>query len=44
MLESGELIHVDQDLNVTSEVVVDHPPATLMELTAKEAVAQAESG
>jgi glutamine amidotransferase len=44
MLESGELIHVDQELNVTSQVVVDGPPATLMELTAKEAVAQAEPG
>jgi glutamine amidotransferase len=42
MLESGELIHVDPALNVTSSVVVDGPPATLMELTAKEAVAQAE--
>jgi glutamine amidotransferase len=44
MLQSGELIHVDQDLNVTSQVVVDGPPATLMELTTKEAVAQAEPG
>jgi glutamine amidotransferase len=41
MLEPGELIHVDRDLNVTSQVVVDQPPATLMELTTKEAVAQA---
>jgi glutamine amidotransferase len=42
MLEPGELIHVDPQLHVTSSVVVDGPPATLMELTAKEAVAQAE--
>jgi predicted glutamine amidotransferase len=41
MLESGELIHIDQDLRVSSEVVVDGPPATLMELTSQEAVAQA---
>jgi glutamine amidotransferase len=42
MLESGELIHVDPELHVTSQVVVSDPPATLMELTAQEAVAQAE--
>jgi glutamine amidotransferase len=42
MLESGELIHVDPELHVTSQVVVSSPPATLMELTAQEAVAQAE--
>jgi glutamine amidotransferase len=44
LLESGELIHVDPDLNVTSQVVVSDPPAKLMELNAQEAVAQAESG
>jgi glutamine amidotransferase len=42
MLESGELVHVDPDLNVTSQMIVSEPPAKLMELTAKEAVAQAE--
>jgi glutamine amidotransferase len=42
LLESGELVHVDQDLNVTSQVIVHGPPAKMMELTAHEAVAQAE--
>jgi predicted glutamine amidotransferase len=26
-LEPGELVHVDRDLNVRSEIAVDHPPA-----------------
>jgi glutamine amidotransferase len=42
LLESGELIHVDADLNVSSEVVVSEPPAKMMELSTHEAVAQAE--
>jgi glutamine amidotransferase len=42
LLESGELIHVDPDLNVTSQVVVSEPPAKMMELSTQEAVAQAE--
>ncbi len=42
LLESGELIHVDADLNVSSEIVVSEPPAKMMELSTQEAVAQAE--
>jgi glutamine amidotransferase len=42
MLESGELIHVDPELRVTSTIAVPHPPAKMLELTAKEAVAQQE--
>jgi glutamine amidotransferase len=42
LLEPGELIHVDSDLNVSSQIVVREPPAKLMELNAQEAVAQAE--
>jgi glutamine amidotransferase len=42
MLESGELIHVDPELNITSSIVVDEPPAQMLELTAQEAVAQQE--
>jgi glutamine amidotransferase len=41
-LESGELIHVDPELRISSSIVVPDPPANLMELTAKEAVAQEE--
>jgi glutamine amidotransferase len=42
MLESGELIHVDPELRVTSTIAVPDPPAQLLELTAQEAVAQLE--
>ncbi len=42
LLESGELIHVDSDLNVSSEIIVSEPPAKMMELSTQEAVAQAE--
>jgi predicted glutamine amidotransferase len=31
-MSSGELVHVDQDLRVRSEVVIDHPPARLLTL------------
>jgi predicted glutamine amidotransferase len=41
-LESGELVHVDQDLRVTSEIVVQDPPAHMLELTAQEELAQQE--
>jgi predicted glutamine amidotransferase len=41
-LESGELIHVGPDLNVSSSIIVADPPAKMMELTTHEAVAQAE--
>ena len=42
MLESGELIHLDRDLGVTSTIAVPDPPATMLELTAREEVAQQE--
>lgn len=42
LLESGELVHVDSELRVSSSVVVSHPPAHLLELTSQEAVAQGE--
>ena len=42
LLESGELIHVDPELRVTSEIVVPRPPASMLDLTTGEAVAQAE--
>lgn len=32
LLESGELLHVGADLEVSSLIVVDHPPAQLVEL------------
>ena len=43
MLESGELVHVDPGLRVTSTIAVPHPPAHMLELTAPEAVAQQEA-
>lgn len=42
MLESGELVHVDQDLRVTSTIAVPDPPATMLELSAKAEAAQRE--
>ena len=42
MLESGELIHVDPELRVSSSTIVTEPPAKMMELTVQEAVAQEE--
>jgi predicted glutamine amidotransferase len=44
LLESGELIHIDENLNVTSEVVVDRPPAKLIDLQAMGAQAVAAQG
>lgn len=44
LLESGELIHVDSDLNVTSSIVVDHPPAKLIDLQEMSAQAAAAQG
>ena len=44
MFESGELVHVDSDLRVTSTIAVPDPPAQMMELGAQEAAAQAEPG
>jgi predicted glutamine amidotransferase len=43
LLESGELIHVDSELRVSSEIVVSSPPASMLDLSTGEAVAQAES-
>ncbi len=43
MLESGELIHIDGDLNVTSTIAVPDPPASMLELTSREEVAQQEA-
>jgi predicted glutamine amidotransferase len=42
MLEPGELIHVDQDLRVTSTIAVPEPPAHMLELNAQEEAAQKE--
>ena len=42
MLESGELIHVDAELQVESMIAVPEPPAQMLELTTQEAVAQQE--
>jgi glutamine amidotransferase len=42
LLESGELVHVDSRLGVTTTIAVPDSPANMMELSAKEAVAQAE--
>ncbi len=42
LLESGELIHVDSELNVTSTIAVPEPPAEMLVLSAQEAKAQEE--
>jgi predicted glutamine amidotransferase len=42
LLEPGELIHVDRDLHITSTIAVPDPPASMLELTAKEEAAQQE--
>lgn len=42
--ESGELIHVDEKLNLTSTIAVSDPPAKMMTLGSQEAAAQAEPG
>jgi len=44
LLDSGELIHIDEDLNVTSQVAVHEPPAKMMVLEEEQAAAQAEPG
>jgi glutamine amidotransferase len=47
LLESGELVHVDSELRVTSTLAVPDPPAHLMqlsELSEREAVSQGLSG
>jgi len=42
MLESGELIHVDPELRVSSTIAVPDPPAQMLELTPQEEDAQHE--
>lgn len=45
LLESGELIHVDSELRVTSTIAVPHPPAHMIDLstmTTREKIAQGE--
>ena len=42
LLEPGELVHVDPELRVTSTIAVPEPPANMLELTPKEAMAQEE--
>jgi predicted glutamine amidotransferase len=42
LLESGELIHVDAELRISSTIAVPDPPAHMLELTKREAVAQQE--
>jgi predicted glutamine amidotransferase len=42
LLGSGELIHVDRDLRITSTIAVPDPPANMLELTSKEELAQQE--
>jgi predicted glutamine amidotransferase len=40
LLESGELVHVDAELQITSTIALSEPPAQMLELTAHEAVTQ----
>jgi predicted glutamine amidotransferase len=40
MLDSGELIHIDPELRVSSTIAVSRPPAQMIDLNAKEAVTQ----
>jgi glutamine amidotransferase len=42
LLESGELVHVDEHLNVSSTIAVPDPPAEMLVLTQQEEVAQRE--
>ena len=45
LLESGELVHVDPELRVTSTIAVPDPPAHMIELSkmsTREAIAQGE--
>jgi len=45
LLESGELIHVDRDVHVTSTIAVPDPPAHMIDLkamSAQAAIAQGE--
>jgi predicted glutamine amidotransferase len=42
LLESGELVHVDAELQISSTIALSEPPAQMLELTAHEAVTQQE--
>jgi predicted glutamine amidotransferase len=42
-VQPGELLHVDADLHLTRELVLDRPPARLMELTGRAAESQAQA-
>jgi predicted glutamine amidotransferase len=42
LLQSGELVHVDPELRVSSTIAVSEPPAHMLELTAHEAITQQE--
>jgi glutamine amidotransferase len=42
-LQSGELLRVGPDLDLSLDLVVDHPPARQMELTERERESQTES-
>ena len=42
-LQPGELLRVGPDLDLSLDLVVDHPPAKLMELTERERESQTES-
>ncbi len=42
LLESGELIHVDPQLRVTSTIAVPDPPAEMLVLSEQQAIAQQE--
>jgi glutamine amidotransferase len=42
LLEPGELVHVGPELRVSSTIAVPDPPASMLELTPKEAVTQEE--
>jgi glutamine amidotransferase len=40
LLESGELVHVDRELRLTSTIAVSEPPARMLDLSTGEAIAQ----
>jgi glutamine amidotransferase len=42
LLDSGELIHVDEHLNITSTIAVPDPPAEMLVLSEQAALAQQE--
>jgi predicted glutamine amidotransferase len=42
LLEPGELVHVDEDLRVSSTIAVPDPPAHMLELTGQAELAQRE--